>query len=56
VKKCQWKEDKHEPRNFDTKCGKRFPLFKDGTPAANGFKFCPYCGGKLVDKTERGEG
>jgi len=51
MKKCQWEEDKHEPGAYDTKCDKRF-LFIEGTPDYNNFKYCPYCGGKLIVKEE----
>lgn len=41
-------------RLWDTECGKNHIFaFEDGVPSKNEFKFCPYCGRKLVEKVER---
>jgi len=41
---CSWKED--DDGNWKTACGEMF-VFIDGGPKDNGFRHCPYCGGKL---------
>jgi hypothetical protein len=46
TKTCSWKHD-DEDGAFDTECGNRFQM-EDGTPEDNGFRFCTYCGGRLV--------
>jgi DNA-directed RNA polymerase subunit RPC12/RpoP len=51
MKKCQWKENTWD-ECYDTKCGNKFRL-DDGTPESNDLKFCPYCGGKLIDKSKK---
>ena len=38
--KCTWSED--EDGLWWTAC-KEIHVFFDGTPAENGYKFCPYC-------------
>lgn len=42
---CIWTED---PVSFswESECGGLFYTI-DGTPAENGMRFCPYCGGRL---------
>ena len=51
MKKCQWKEDKGAAIKgfYDSKCGKRFLLLSSDTHVKD-YKFCPYCGGKLIIK------
>ena len=52
---CKWEKctgkgyDYHDL--YKTSCGEEFQFF-DGNAATNDFKFCPYCGGKLIDITE----
>ena len=43
--KCEWTEDSDGTWNTD--CKSAFVL-NDGNPAENGFKFCCYCGGQLI--------
>jgi hypothetical protein len=46
---CEWCVDDYAIWHTDcgnTDCGNAF-YFEVGTPAENGFKFCPYCGKKL---------
>jgi len=43
---CVWAAD--EAGVWDTACGHSF-TFYDGGPTHNGQKFCPYCGGSLVE-------
>ena len=43
--KCEWTEDSDGTWNTD--CKSAFVL-NDGNPRENGFKFCCYCGGKLI--------
>lgn len=44
---CTWTEDA-EDGSYDTSCGNKH-TFIDGTPAENGYRFCPYCGGALKE-------
>ena len=46
---CRWETD--DGGSYETDCGESF-YFDSGTPEGNGFKFCCFCGGKLVDVTE----
>ena len=43
--KCEWYLESHEDV-WESGCGKPFFFNEDG-PKENGFKFCPYCGGRL---------
>lgn len=49
VKTCVWRMDSWGA--YETECGHLF-IFNEGTPEQNGAKFCQYCGGKLIDKTD----
>ena len=42
---CQWKED--GDGIWNTGCGHLFEFTSDG-PTENQFRFCPYCGGKIL--------
>ena len=42
---CQWKED--GDGIWNTGCGHLFEFTADG-PTENQFRFCPYCGGKIL--------
>jgi hypothetical protein len=44
---CVWQEN--EDGYWDTECKQSFMLEYD-TPVKNGFKFCCYCGSKLIEK------
>jgi hypothetical protein len=44
---CTWTEDA-DTGAYDTGCSNKH-IFIDGTPAQNGYRFCPYCGGALAD-------
>lgn len=44
---CIWTED-DDTGAYDTACGNKH-LFIEGTPRENGYRFCPYCGGALMD-------
>ena len=50
---CRWKED--EDGNWFTGCMEGF-VFMDGGPVENSFKFCCYCGGKLITCTGENTG
>ena len=43
---CRWSED-GDGGPWATQCGNYFEI-TEGTPDENGFKFCCYCGRKLV--------
>ena len=47
TKTCVW--DQEEEGWWATDCDNAF-VFEDGNPIENGFKFCAYCGKKLVCK------
>lgn len=44
TKPCQWEYDGNN--RWETSCENTF-LFFAGGPQDNGFRFCPYCGGRL---------
>ena len=50
---CKWskKEKFLEFNYYETSCGGNFE-FLEGNPKDNEFKYCPYCGGLLIDITE----
>ena len=51
---CVWKKDPTNEYNvYDTLCYESFGI-TDGTPRDNNFKFCPYCGGKIVNEETSG--
>jgi len=43
---CIWKYEDNDDY-WKTACGNAFQLL-EGTPAENGMRFCPYCGGGLT--------
>lgn len=44
---CKWEQDNTESDAWNTSCGNAW-LLTEGTPKDNDMKFCPYCGGNLV--------
>jgi len=40
-------DDEHE--RWDTECGDCIALVGGSSPVAYGFKFCPYCGKRVVE-------
>lgn len=44
---CEWTEDENGPHG--TQCDKAFEFTYDGV-TANGFRYCPFCGGEIVVK------
>lgn len=53
VRACTWTED-DDTGAYDTACNNKH-IFIEGTPAENGYRFCPYCGGALVDGATKKE-
>jgi len=48
---CEWgEEDGGLSEYWETQCGNAFVL-NDGTPKQNDMNFCPYCGGKLIERS-----
>jgi hypothetical protein len=47
---CEWAED--DDGVWFTTCANAW-VFTEGGPSENGCAFCPYCGRKLVEVTER---
>lgn len=48
-KTCEWKQcDTEYDTHWDGSCGIGWML-EEGTPSYNGMKFCPQCGGKLIE-------
>jgi hypothetical protein len=45
---CHWYRQDIDDNTWDTTCRQSFCIEDDG-PAANGFKFCCYCGGALIE-------
>lgn len=50
---CTWSEDPDDG-SYDTDCGNKH-VFIEGTPAENGYRFCPYCGGAMRDAAVESE-
>ncbi len=44
---CFW-EEVDDGECYESSCNKKEFQFNDGNPQDNGFKFCPYCGKKLL--------
>ena len=51
-KTCLWTYQDIEDY-WDTECQKAFTI-SEGTPKENGFKFCPFCGKVIQERTCRG--
>ena len=57
MKTCKWSIGEEEgylgleETEYLTSCGNEFILMS-GAPSENGFKYCPYCGGSLVEEEE----
>lgn len=52
--KCEWSTEDYDCEAYITGCGEIFQFTSDGPPE-NNFKFCPYCGGELVQVQNDGE-
>ena len=50
VTECDWTEN--ADGMLETTCGNAFQC-EAGTPPDNGFKFCVYCGGRLIYEAYR---
>jgi hypothetical protein len=49
---CAWEQESDpDYEHWETGCKNAFQ-FTDGGPKENNFKFCPYCGGKMIAITE----
>lgn len=46
INKCAWDQDEYQGDTWATDCGEHFTII-EGTPVANGFKFCPFCGDEI---------
>jgi hypothetical protein len=49
MNRCHWNQDGEDSDVWATSCGHYFTI-GDGTPEANDFKFCVYCGGALREE------
>lgn len=51
---CKWKEETgvftDGDGDYTTGCDNMFTIM-EGNPKDNGFKYCPYCGGKIISST-----
>ena len=45
---CEWKLEDEEANLYLTGCQQRQLIF-DGTPKENGYRYCPYCGKKILE-------
>ena len=45
---CEWKLEDAEANLYVTSCEQRHLIFED-TPKENGYRFCPYCGRKILE-------
>lgn len=53
MKTCEWKEESNDYEVvWITSCGEAF-VVNEGTPEENGFKFCAYCGRKLIQRAAK---
>jgi DNA-directed RNA polymerase subunit RPC12/RpoP len=53
---CHWKYlDSVDEEYYETGCGKEFVMLGDCTIEESDFKFCVYCGGKIIIKAMKGE-
>jgi hypothetical protein len=53
---CTWNQDPDiESGVWDTSCGEGFVLFESG-PKENGFHYCCYCGGELIETRDAAKG
>lgn len=50
---CEWGEEDDGLSEWETQCGNAFVL-NDGSPKQNNMNFCPYCGGKLIERLGMG--
>ena len=49
-KTCTWKyECPYEIGYYDTECGTAY-YFEEGTIEENDYRFCPYCGKRIVEE------
>ena len=46
---CVWSQDCSGSDTYATQCGHYFSI-TDGTPTENNFKFCVFCGKKLLEE------
>lgn len=51
LKGCKWAYD-DSTESWDTGCGNKHQFMADG-PKENEHKFCPYCGGELIERRAR---
>lgn len=50
LKECRWSIDDHGGDSvYDTQCGRSFYFDDSSSAGENGFSFCGYCGGRLVE-------
>ena len=48
-KPCEWHAPPEWEQDYwETACGEAF-CFTDGGPSDNRMRFCPYCGGELIE-------
>lgn len=47
MKVCEWNGTFYDRENYFTSCNNGF-TFLNGGPKENEFKFCPYCGEKIL--------
>jgi len=47
---CKWNRmGDDDDLGWDTGCGDAYSIIDGKTPTENGMKFCPFCGGRLVE-------
>ena len=49
---CEWKLEDEEVNLYLTGCQKRKLIF-EGTPEENGYRYCPYCGKKILEQLKK---
>lgn len=51
---CDWKLDESGLSSvYETQCGHSFALDDRGSPKDHELAHCPFCGGELIDVSER---
>lgn len=49
TKQCVWMPEEWPGEAWETSCDGLYQI-TTGTPEDNGMKFCPFCGGELIEK------
>jgi len=56
MKKCEWERIGEQDGCYFTFCEHTHEFDDEGTPAENGFKYCPFCGREILEANWTGGG